>query len=101
MKTFLKLSLCLGLFAFATPAFSQVPDPTGIDYCDCLEGVQSQADECPCDPGTHNTGGTTTTTTTTTTGTPTETGSTPSGGFPTGNFPNVIAWIECWFDPDC
>lgn len=113
MKNLLKLCLLFGLFCMTTPMFAQVPDPTGIDYCDCLDGVQTIHDECNCtstggNTGTNNGGSTTTTTTNTNTNTgsggPTTTGGSTGGGdagTAYGNFPLVFSWLDCFFDPDC
>jgi len=105
MKFFVKLCLCFGLFLCTTPSFAQlVPDPNGIDYCDCLEGVQDETVECPpCNTGGNtNTNNTNNNNNNNNTEFPTEEGDgSEGGGIPSGRFPLVISWLECFFDPDC
>jgi len=88
MKT-LKLILCLFVLIMATPTFAQVPPPEGVDYCDCLDGVQGELEECPCvSTGNNNSSSN-------------NNNNNNNNKIATGNFPMVISWLECFFDPDC
>jgi len=104
MKT-LKLILCLFVLIMATPTFAQVPPPEGVDYCDCLDGVQGELEECPCvSTGNNNSSSNNNNNNNNNNGngeTPNPSNDGGMGGIATGNFPMVISWLECFFDPDC
>lgn len=109
MKILTKLILISGLLMVYSAMSAQVPPPSGHDgdYCACVPGIQDINYNCPpCPPppidngddnnngNGNNNGGTTGSGP----GNPSGTGGT---GGATGSFPNVIAWLECFYDPDC
>lgn len=100
MKNMLKLCLCLGMLFFTASTFAQVPDPSPIDYCSCLEGYQKITDECPC-INTSNTGNNGSNSGGHGGGTPNETGDGIGGGSPMALFELAIEWLRCFFDPEC
>ena len=50
MKMLVRLSFSIMLLFFGTQIFAQTSDPN-FDHCLCLEGIQNDADLCPCAPG--------------------------------------------------
>lgn len=112
MKRLRLFSLTLAFSFLATMIFAQVPDPSGSggwDYCQCLDGVQSQHDVCPCAQtfpsgntgGTGNTGGNTGGGTSTGTGGPGTSGTGTGGTLGNNNFwPQIFRDIYCQLYPD-
>ena len=106
MKNLISIVATFLLFFATSSIQAQLPPPTPSDgdYCSCVPGIQDEHYACPpCPPATGNTGNTGNTGSTGNTGNtgPNEGGSGSTGNPNGGVFPNVIAWLECFYDPDC